>query len=109
MKRYSFLALIISFLLCSCGKDEDIALQGSFQFISKYTATVTVGGIVGVADRTFEVGEIYEGTDKGAATIEIRIAEPSELNHDCPNSWCYQEFLSVPRNHLILLSKKSTL
>lgn len=58
------------------------------------------GGSVGFIERTFEIGEIYEGTDNGGATITIRIAEHTELNEDCPNSWCYQEFLEVPREYL---------
>lgn len=61
---------------------------------------VTVGGVVGIIERTFEKGEIYKGTDEGGKTITIRIAEHSNLNDNCPNSSCYQEFLEVPREFL---------
>ncbi len=71
-------------------------------FIKEYDITVTVGGVVGIAERKFEIGEIYTGTDKGNKVITIRIAEHSELNDDCPNSWCYQELLDVPRDFVKL-------
>ena len=71
-------------------------------FIKEYDITVTVGGVVGIAERKFEIGEIYTGTDKGNEVITIRIAEHSELNDDCPNSWCYQELLDVPRDFVKL-------
>ncbi|MEP2275793.1 MAG: hypothetical protein ABJH98_10080 [Reichenbachiella sp.] len=87
-------------LLLGCASDENPTLHGDFEFTIEYLSTVTVGGVVGITERHFEVGEIYEGTDDGEATIVIRIAEHTELNEDCPNSWCYQELLSVPRGHL---------
>ena len=71
--------------------------------MAEYTAKVTVGGIVGITERTFNIGEVYEGTDKGETTITIRIAEHTELNEDCPSSSCYQELLSVPREFLKLV------
>ncbi len=90
---------LVVVLLQSCSTDES-DLGGEFQFVSDYTATITVGGFVGVIDRTFYIGETYEGTDNGKATIRIRIAEHTERNEDCPNSWCYQEHLEVPRKLL---------
>ena len=83
----------------SCSTDNQ-NYRGEYAFIKKYTATVTVGGVVGIMDRNFEIGETYDGTDEGGGTISIRIAEHSELNEDCPNSWCYQEFLAVPKSYL---------
>ena len=66
-----------------------------FEFVAEYTVTITVGGFVGITERTFNIGEVYEGTDKGEKTITIRIAEHTELNEDCPNSSCYQGFLKL--------------
>ena len=100
LKYIGFTLLII--FITSCKNYEEI-LQGDFKFRTQYSATVTVGGDVGIIERKFEIGEIYEGTDKGGETITIRIAEHSELNEDCPNSWCYQEFLEVPREYLRLV------
>jgi hypothetical protein len=91
-------ALVFLFVT-SCNNDEDI-IHGEFEFITEYSATVTVGGFVGIIERTFEVGEVYKGTYDGDKTITIRIAEHSKLNKDCPNSWCYQEFLDVRQEHL---------
>ncbi|MBP8793172.1 MAG: hypothetical protein KBE41_06395 [Lutibacter sp.] len=90
---------ILTLVLISCSSEDDNS-QNKYEFIKKYTATVTVGGAVGILERNFEVGETFKGTDEGGKTISIRIAEHSELNEDCPNSWCYQEFLDVPKNHL---------
>ena len=61
---------------------------------------MTVGGVIGISERTFKIGEVYTGTEKSGDLITIRIAENSELNNDCPNSWCYQELLDVPSEYL---------
>jgi hypothetical protein len=95
--------LLIGILLCSCSKSSDDRNLERFEFVQDYTATVTVGGFVGVESRTFYVGEIYTGTDSGGETISIRIAEHTKRNEDCPNPWCYQEFLEVPRLYLLKL------
>ena len=90
---------ILALGVISCSSD-DKAVQGEFEFINEYKTMVTVGGVVGVNERTFKKGETYIGTDEGKETITIRIAEHSALNDNCPNSWCYQEFLEVPREFL---------
>jgi hypothetical protein len=90
---------ILTLGLISCSSDEKNT-QGEYEFITKYSTTVTVGGVVGVNERIFEIGEIYKGTEEGKETIKIRIAEHTEANNNCPNSWCYQEFLEVPREFL---------
>ncbi len=97
LQFFSFFLLIV--IITSCNNDDNI-LKGEFEFKAEYSAKVTVGGFVGITERTFEIGEAYKGIDKGDGTITIRIAEHSELNDDCPNSWCYQEFLDVPREYL---------
>lgn len=96
MKIIYFGLFILTSSLWNCTSDQVDPREQSFIFIYEYTATITVGGVVGISERAFEVGEIYEGTDKGNSTIQIRIAKHSELNNDCPNSWCYQELLDVP-------------
>ncbi len=92
--------LILSLVIFACSSAEDKSSK-NFEFTKEYTTKITVGGVVGVRDRTFKVGETFKGTDKGE-TIEIRIAEHSESNNNCPNSWCYQELLSVPKEYLKL-------
>lgn len=97
LQLFSFFLLIA--IITSCSKEDNI-LKGQFEFTSEYSTTITVGGFVGITKRTFKIGEVYNGTDEGSETITIRIAEHSKLNEDCPNSWCYQEVLDVPREYL---------
>ncbi|WP_299214211.1 hypothetical protein [uncultured Aquimarina sp.] len=101
MKKLIYL-LVLAFGIISCSSDDEIENNG-YEFITEYSTAVTVGGIVGISERTFEIGEIYTGTDQGNGMIIIRIAEHSELNDDCPNSWCYQELLDVPSEFLKLV------
>jgi len=98
MKNTIYL-FILALGIISCSSDDKTTQEG-FEFISEYTTTVTVGGVVGISERTFKKGETYKGTDEGEKTITIRIAEHSKLNDNCPNSACYQEFLEVPREFL---------
>ncbi|WKK77190.2 hypothetical protein QYS49_08315 [Marivirga salinae] len=97
------LLLLVPFFLFNCSQDEIQVIKGDFEFISEYSALVTVGGIVGVRERTFEIGEMYKGVDIEEDSITIRIAEHTRLNDDCPNTSCYQEFLEVPRDFLKLV------
>ena len=103
MKTFPVL-LFVGLGLLSCNK-EPTPNEGAdhYEFVTAYTANITVGGIVGVAPRTFYVGEVYSGTDYGNTTVTLRIADHTEINEDCPNPWCYQEFLEVPKTHLRLL------
>ncbi|MCF6224002.1 MAG: hypothetical protein L3J34_09775 [Flavobacteriaceae bacterium] len=103
MKKMIYYFIITLGIISCNSEDENLLLQGEFEFITEYSTTVTVGGFVGITERIFERGEVYKGTDEGKETITIRIAEHTELNNDCPNSWCYQEFLEVPRKFLKLV------
>ncbi len=98
MKKLIYL-FILTVGIISCSADND-NLEIEFEFISEYSTTVMVGGIVGIKERTFKIGEIYKGTDEGGKNVTLRIAEHTELNDDCPNSTCYQELLGVPREFL---------
>ncbi len=97
-KLICFLILTLGMFACSSAEEK---ASKNFEFTKEYTTQITVGGFVGVRYRTFKVGETFKGKDNGE-TIEIRIAEHSELNDKCPNSWCYQELLSVPKEYLKL-------
>lgn len=101
MKKLIYL-IILTFGMISCSSDDENR-NDEYEFVAEYSTDVTVGGVVGITERTFEIGEIYRGTDNGGNIITIRIAEHSELNNDCPNSWCYQELLNVPREFLRLV------
>lgn len=101
MKKLIYL-FVFMFGIISCSSDNETK-NNEYQFIMEYSTTVTVGGVVGISERTFEIGEVYSGTAQGIDVIIIRIAEHSELNDDCPNSWCYQELLDVPSEFLELV------
>lgn len=103
LKRISSFWLICIGLI-SCHSDLGSEGDATFEFIATYTATVTVGGVVGVAERTFEIGEVYSGSRSGESRTLLRIAEHTKQNEDCPNPWCYQEFLEVPNNYLRILN-----
>jgi hypothetical protein len=92
--------IILTLGIISCNSDESIHVEGNYKFTNEYSATIMVGGVVGISKKTFEVGEVYKGVDQGKETITIRIAEHSELNDNCPDNTCYQEFLEVPRKFL---------
>lgn len=92
--------LTLGFLACS--SEENSPAKGNFEFTTSYTTRITVGGVVGILDRTFKVGETFSGVDEGNGDITIRIAEHSALNDNCPSNTCYQEFLSVPSKYLRL-------
>ncbi|XMO85163.1 hypothetical protein AAFN75_10225 [Algibacter sp. AS12] len=99
-KLIYFFIITIGFMSCSSDDDKK---NTEYKFVSEYTATVIVGGVIGITERTFEVGEVYSGVENSNNIITIRIAEPSKLNEDCPNSWCFQELLDVPDSYLKLL------
>ncbi|SFD30767.1 hypothetical protein [Flavobacterium phragmitis] len=98
-KLICFLILTLGILACS---SDEVKATKNFEFTAEYTTQITVGGVVGVSNRTFKVGETFTGTDNGKETIKIRIAEHSTLNDNCPSNTCYQEFLEVPRVYLKL-------
>ena len=63
---------------------------------------MTVGGVVGIAERCFEIGDVVVGYEKTKGTVTIRIAEHSPLNDGPPTNASYQEFLDVPSDYLRL-------
>lgn len=98
MKKWICL-LVISLGVFSCSSDKETQSK-QYVFIKEYSTTITVGGVVGISERTFKIGEVYSGIEKNNGKIEIRIAEHSKRNDDCPNSWCYQEFLEVTKEYV---------
>lgn len=101
MKNLIYVIVLI-FAMFSCSSDNETESK-HYEFIKEYAATVNFGGAVGMSERTFRVKEVFSGIDQGNSMIKIRIAEHSKLNDDCPNSWCYQEFLEVPIEFVKLL------
>ena len=98
-KLLVIIALIVTPL--GCAKEKPSGKQ-EYIFLKRYCATVTVGGVVGLAERCFEIGEVVVGFEKTNATVTIRIAEHGPLNDGPPSNTSYQEFLDVPSDYLRL-------
>ncbi len=73
--------------------------MAKYKFIKNFTARVTVGGVVGVTDKSFFVGDVYEGEPKGDF-VKIRIAPHTWRNEGAPSNQSYQEMLEVPKEYL---------
>ena len=95
------LGLLILIKISSCTNDQTITDQ-TYIFTKSYCETVTVGGVVGLAEKCFEIGDIVTGKEIKTGKLTIRIAEHSTLNDGAPNSASYQEFLDVPLNYLAI-------
>lgn len=102
MKRILNLSILLFLIIiASCTNDQSIANQ-TYVFTKPYCTTVTVGGVVGLAEKCFKIGDIVTGKENTSGKLTIRIAEHSALNDGPPNSASYQEFLDVPINYLEL-------
>lgn len=97
------LALLVP-ILVGCDKAKTKKDQ-SYVFLNAYCETVTVGGVVGLAEKCFEVGDTVVGTKRTDGKITIRIADHSKLNEGPANSASFQEFIDVPSDYLKVLKK----
>ncbi len=86
-------------IIASCTNDQTITDQ-TYVFTKPYCETVTVGGVVGLAEKCFKIGDIVTGKEINTGKLTIRIAEHSSVNDGPPSSASYQEFLDVPLNYL---------
>jgi hypothetical protein len=91
--------LFLSIIIGSCTKDPVVTDQ-TYVFKQPYCATVTVGGVVGLAEKCYKIGDVVSGKEITSGKLTIRIAEHSTLNDGPPSSASYQEFLDVPLNYL---------
>lgn len=78
-----------------------------YKFIKNYSTTITVGGIVGISNKSYQIGDIVTGQTT-LDGIKVRIAPHSARNEGEPSSASYQEFITVPIEYLQLsdLSKQ---
>ena len=105
MKINKFISLALLILsMASCEKKENTADQ-SYIFILPYSATVTVGGVVGIKTLSFNVGDTVLGREITEGMVTIRIAHHTSLNDGPPGSTSYQEFLNIPLECLLLQGK----
>ena len=93
------LGLLFLIIITSCTNDQSSSDQ-TYVFTKPYCETVTVGGVVGLAEKCFKIGDIVTGKEIKTGKLTIRIAEHSALNEGPASSASYQEFLEVPLNYL---------
>ena len=70
-----------------------------YEFVKEYQTRVVVGGVVGLADKIYAVGDVIEG-QQTADGIKVRIAKSSAINRGKPSSNSYQEFITIPTEYL---------
>lgn len=103
MKTLQYLKGLMLLLLLttavSCTNDQTLT-DATYVFTTPYCATVTVGGVVGIAEKCYKIGDIVTGKEINSGKLNIRIAEHSALNDGPPSSSSYQEFLDVPLSYL---------
>jgi len=95
------LRLLILIIFTSCTNDQAITDQ-TYVFTKPYCETVAVGGVVGIAEKCYKIGDIVTGKEIKPGKLTVRIAEHSALNDGPPSSASYQEFLDVPLNYLTI-------
>lgn len=69
MKKLLFFLVLILFVTSCRSNDED--MQKDYVFVSEYTTTITVGGFVGIMERTFEIGKTYKVINQENGMIAI--------------------------------------
>ena len=104
----TFKILCFALIVCiwgSCKKNETIRGQ-SYVFVKTYSANITVGGVVGITEKVFNVGDTVLGEEKNEGKVTIRIAKHAEFNEGPPSNMSYQEYLDVPSEYLELLKNR---
>jgi hypothetical protein len=102
MKTIRIFSVILFLLIIGSCTNDQVATEKTYVFKKPYCATVTVGGVVGLADKCYKIGDSVSGKENTSGKLTIRIAEHSYLNDGPPSSASYQEFLDVPINYLEL-------
>ncbi|MCD9015612.1 hypothetical protein [Parachryseolinea silvisoli] len=92
---------ITASLSVTWGCKDDAKEKQDYTFIKEYCAQITVGGVVGVDDKCFEIGDVVVGAKKSKGVITIRIADHLPINEGPANSASYQEFLDIPVDYLV--------
>ncbi len=102
MKTIKVLFLLFTIILVtSCKKSTND--EKDYLFVKPYCATVTVGGVVGIAEKCFKLGDSVKGTKTNDGSIRVRIAAHSAVNDGPPSSSSFQEFLNIPSQNLKLV------
>jgi hypothetical protein len=97
------LIFIIS-ILGSCEK-KAADKESNYVFLKSYCANVTVGGVVGIAEKCFNPGDTVIGKEAIDGKVSIRIAPHSDVNDGPAGPNSFQEYLNVPSENLRILKK----
>lgn len=95
-----FMTLVMVTVLFACKKKSGTDLN--YVFVKPYCAKITVGGVIGVKQKCFKIGDIVTGKQADNSFITIRIAEHTTSNDGPPSPNSYLEFLNVPIDNLKL-------
>ena len=97
----TLLILFTIVILSSCEKSN--TKEQDYIFVRPYCAKVTVGGVVGISEKCFKIGETVKGTQTDDGSIRVRIAAHSAVNDGPPSPNSFQEFLNIPSQNLKLV------
>lgn len=100
MKIHKLFFLLLSVILISACEKKDTPDGYDYVFVESYCSMVTVGGVVGIREKCYEVGDTVTGKELTEGQITIRIALRSDLNEGNDSDFGHQEFLRVPLDKL---------
>ena len=86
------LAITIS---SSCNDKKIAEDLNIYTFTKAYYENISVGGVVGIVEKCYEINDIVTAESITNSSIIIRIAVHTELN-DSKGPWNYQELLEIP-------------
>jgi hypothetical protein len=105
MKTLQLFGLMLIILILGSCEKKTSDKESNYVFVKSYCAKVTVGGIVGLAEKCFNPGDTVSGKEVSDGMILIRIAVHSDFNDGPANPNSFQENLNVPSEILQLLKK----
>jgi len=101
MNKSTPILLIVLFTLFFYCTDESQE-KTEYIFVEKYCTTITVGGVVGIQEKCYEVGDVVLAEFESNTAITVRIAKGPQIN-DASGPWSFQELLEIP---LVYLKKQ---
>jgi hypothetical protein len=105
MKAIKLSGLILIFFILNSCERKAADIEFKFVFVKSYCATVTVGGVVGIAEKCFNPGDTVVGKEASDGKVSIRIAAHSDWNDGPAGPNSFQEYLNVPSENLRIINK----
>lgn len=100
MKIHKLFFLLLSVILIFACEKKDTPDGYDYVFVESYCTMITVGGVVGIREKCYEVGDTVTGKELTEGQITIRIALHSDLNEGNDYNVQFQEFLRIPLDKL---------